>query len=530
MSMGLSQSTDLTLTTAAVQLQQMRRVLQMNVLQCQHQELLDFLEQEFEENPCLEMQENLLDPETAVSRKENRDDGEAERFDRLDSMSDEISYYQEEYSRPSRSVQEEMSDRHQEFLENISESTRSLPEFLQEQLPFLSLTPRQRDDVDRIIFSLDDRGFLSTPLEDLFGCDSESLARGKAALMVVQSLEPGGVGARDWKECLLIQIRAMQKEALRQKEIQTRNASLNEFGDEDLSELEYDAEEEDPDAILEKCGAMQCLLTRYSRELETNSIPRIASGMGISAEEVYVLLKRIGQLNFNPGRDFSPREQTVRPDLFCVQDDDGNWNVTLDESGLPQFTVNLSWGKDCATEEEREFFQRKKNAAQWLMEAIQNRKQTLLDVGNALIHHQSEFLKNGMKAMRPLTEKQVADEIGKHSSTVSRAIRGKWIQTPHGLFPLSAFFSSSVAAPQSQPQISSDFDGSAPASPSGEEALSQEAVLHQMRELIDQEDKTEPYSDDQLASMLKIARTTVNKYRKKLNIPSSRQRKIYGSR
>lgn len=466
----------------------------MKVLQFQHQELQEYLDQQFEENPCLEMKENTLQPEDVPERKEDRSDEETERFDHLDSMKDDISYYDEEYSRPSRSAQEEMSERHHELLESVPTNPQTLPEFLHDQLSFLALTPEQMEDADRIIFSLDEHGFLATPLEDLFGIDDASLKRGKTALKIVQSLEPTGVGACDLKECLLLQI------AFR------------------LAHPESDPDAGSGGTEKSDYQTMQLLLIRYSRELEANSIPKIARESGMSVEKIYALLQQLSRLNPNPGRDFSPKSTMVTPDLFCAQSEDGSWSVTLDERDLPEFYVNSRWGKFCRTDEERQFFHRKQNAAKWLMEAIQMRRETLLAVGNALVRIQSEFLEKGPKFLKPLTEKQLAEIVEKHPSTISRAIRGKWIQTPRGLFPLTDFFSASVTPSQTQAFAAASSD---------EESASRDAVQHQLMELIQNENKNQPLSDDQLASQLNVARTTINKYRKELGIPSSRKRKIY---
>ncbi len=491
MQLGFGQQTSLTQTTATQQLQQLRRIQMMTVLQRHHQELQEYLEQEYEENPCLEIREKALAPEERPERKEERQDAETERFERLDAMGEDYSYFQEEYSRPSRFAQEEMSDKHQEWLENIPENPQTLPESLCDQLAFLSLSPEQNGAAEKIIFSLDAHGFMSMPLEELFGNDPEQLKLGKSALAIIQTLEPLGVGARNLKECLLIQISMRMK--------QTENTEEGENG-------------EKPDY-----AAMQLLLTRYARDLESNSIPKIARESGMSVEKIYELLRQLSRLNPNPGRDFSARGATVKPDLYCVQDENGKWSVSLDESGIPDYYLNTRWGKCCQNDQEREFMHRKLNAAKWLLEAIQMRRETLLAVGNALIEIQAEFLEKGMKSLKPLTEKQLAEIIGKHPSTVSRAVRGKWIQTPRGLFPLTDFFSASVTPSQTQAfSVARD-----------EESASRDAVQSQLQELVANEDKNQPFSDEQLATMLNVARTTINKYRKELNIPSSRQRRIY---
>ena len=156
---SLSQTTDLRQTATTQQLQQMRQIQAMTVLQLQRQELETFLEQKYEENPCLEIKENTAEPAEFSEKREERRGEDSERFARLEEMRDDISYYDEQYGRPSRSAQEEMSDRHQEFIENIPTNPQSLPEFLHEQLSILPLTEAQVQDVDRVIYALDEQGY-----------------------------------------------------------------------------------------------------------------------------------------------------------------------------------------------------------------------------------------------------------------------------------------------------------------------------------------------------------------------------------
>lgn len=528
MSMGMSQSLSLNQTTRMLPLQQLRRIQMMKVLRLQQDELREYLEQEYEENPCLELSEKTLHPEDVPEKKEDRRDEETERFERLDSMRDDISYYDEEYSRPSRSAQEEQSERHQDMMENIPTNPKSLPEFLHEQLPLLSLTPETAEAADRIIFNLDASGFLPMPLEEIFGTDPDALSLGRTALSVVQSLEPTGVGARDLKECLLIQILARKNNPEFDDDFSDESDGNTDGNSSENSE-EISKESGKNPAKRPDYDGMYTLISRYSKELESNSLPKIAKLSGMSVEHIYTLLRQLSRLNPNPGRDFAPRSSAVTPDLYCTQNPDGSYRVTLEESGIPDFHISGRWQKYCKTDAEREFIHRKHNAAKWLLEAVQMRRETLLKIGNALVNAQPEFLEKGPSALRPLTEKQVAEEIGKHPTTVSRAIAGKWMQTPRGLVALSDFFSASVIPSQSRAY----FEAAAPSDSENSENtgnaedISRDAVQHQLLEIIQNEDKTQPFSDEQLAKMLNIARTTINKYRKELKIPSSRERKVY---
>ncbi len=579
MSMGMGQNLSVNQSAQMLPLQRMRHIQQMRVLRLQQQELREYLEQEFEQNPCLELSESTLHPEDAPERKEDRRDEETERFEHLDSMKDDISYYDEEYSHPSRSEQELQGERHQDLMENVPTHPQTLSEYLHEQLPLLSLRPETAEAADRIIYNLDEKGFLSMPLEAIFGTDEAALALGREALCVVQSLDPIGVGAKDLRESLMIQILARKKHP----ELFDDSDDSDDFngtdgvndeaetGDrENWKDCEDGEDGEDRGNSKSSEGGwnvgnagsrkisrpdydgMYTLIARYSKELESNSISKIAKNSGMSVEHIYKLLRQLSRLNPNPGRDFTPRSRTITPDIFCTKNIDGTYTVTLEDGDFPEFHIRKQLQKYCKTDAEREFIQRKHNAAKWLLEAIQMRRETLLKIGNALVSAQPGFLEQGPSALKPLTEKQIAEAIGKHPSTVSRAIVGKWMQTPRGLVALADFFSASVIPSQARAFVdasaapeplkmsegsenpgsskSSEVSGMQESSGNPESSdadVSRDAIQHKLLEIIQNEDKNQPLADDKLGEMLNVARTTINKYRKELKIPSSRERRVY---
>lgn len=518
MRQGFALGTDLSLRTSTEQLQQMRRILTTQIMQLSGQELRDYIAREFETNPCLEVRENGAGndggtgsgPESigeadstsgteVRSGEAGKETAETERLAEWEALQAESAPYEDEMSLPSRAEREAMAERHQGMLENLADNSQTLASFLVEQLGALSISDSLREDAELVIYALDPRGFLLKPFddEDLFGFAPDAEVRGIAALEVIQSLEPTGVGARDLRECLLLQIEEKEKE----------------------SRLEDDWEDDPFDY-----QAIRRFVSLYGKELECDDFEiagSIAKKSGLSVREVEEMFRQIGRLrlNPNPGRNFSSEPKVlVEPDMYCAKNDAGEWFVTLADSGLPELAAASVSMKNCRTEEEKKNLLRNKTRVLWLIDAIQKRQETMELIGNALVKAQSDFLENGPIALRPLTRTQIAKQIGRHVSTVSRATANKWIETPRGLLPLAQFFSQSTAATRS-------VSGNSAAGET-ESADSRDVVKLRLRDLIRNEDRTEPLTDEQLAEMLSIARTTINKYRKEMKIPSSRKRKI----
>ena len=221
-------------------------------------------------------------------------------------------------------------------------------------------------------------------------------------------------------------------------------------------------------------------------------------------------------LNPKPGASFQEGYvPTVIPDVFLDREDDGRYVVRLEDGRTPRLRISNYYRQRLmsgdATAEEKEFIKRKVNAAQWLIESIEQRRSTLTRVSQAIVDHQYRFLEDGPEFVEPLKMQQVADKVGVHVTTVSRAVDDKWIQTPRGIYPLRRFF---VGGTENA---------------AGEE-IAWDSIRLKLQEVIDNEDKSKPFSDDELVTELakhglKVARRTVTKYRKKMDIPSSRQRR-----
>jgi RNA polymerase sigma-54 factor len=293
----------------------------------------------------------------------------------------------------------------------------------------------------------------------------------------IQRFEPVGVGARDITECLLLQI----------AQAYPHEPELCE-----LVEEHFDA-------------------------LQHRKIPQIAKAMRVPADRVEELKSMLSTLDPWPGHAFSSEATIYIAPELVVEKVDGEYQVSLTEEGSPKLTLNedyQSLSKDKKREkDERSFLREKLESAKWLIRNIEQRQQTILKIGKAIIEVQREFLDKGVDKIRPLTLQEIADVVGVHEATVSRTTRGKYIQTPQGLFELKYFFSTGLKHSEGEDQSS-------------------KSVQLKISKIIEDEDKRKPLSDQKIADMLKvdgltIARRTISKYRDILNIPSTTMRKQY---
>ncbi|MEM7316326.1 MAG: RNA polymerase factor sigma-54, partial [Planctomycetota bacterium] len=333
---------------------------------------------------------------------------------------------------------------------------------------------------ERIISTLDarDGGYLRTPLADLLpaGHTEEDLQLAQTALDIVQSLEPPGIAARDMSECLLKQMKP-----------------------------EFPHYEE-----------MKTLIKSHLEDLAENRWPDITKKTGYSIELIQTVRDQLRALNPWPGAAFMETYvPNVTPDIILEQDDTGQYVVRLDDDRVPELYISPYYRSRLqdpnSTPEEREFIKGKISSAEWLIESINQRRSTLTKVAQAIVEHQKKFLDEGPESIEPLKMQQIADKVGVHVTTVSRAVDDKWIQTPRGILPLKRFF---VGGTQTE-------DG---------EDVAWDTIRLKLQELIDKEDKSDPHSDEKLVEELKkagmsVARRTVTKYRKRMGIPSSRQRR-----
>lgn len=480
-----------------------RMIQSMEILQLPLMALQERIEQEMEDNPVLdqvEVDENepevveidaeanssMSDTERELVVKDDRNN--EDDFERLINMAENLPDDYEERSRPSLNRIEAEGDRRHDAMANMLARPESLVDYLHHQLSWFELDDAVRRMADRIIYSLDTNGYLKTPLEDLLpplppelNGDQQShrakqLEVAETALRVVQRLDPPGVGARNLKECLLLQL---------------------------LPGMPYYDE-------------LRKLIENHLEDLENNRLPQISKKTGMSIEKIQEVWHELRKLKPKPGADFSSATvPSVTPDVFVERNDEGQYQVRLEDGQLPSLYISPHYrkllrdeGTDAAT---REYIKRKVNSAQWLIESIEQRRSTLTRVSQAIVDHQTKFLDDGPDHIEPLKMQQIADKVGVHVTTVSRAVDDKWIQTPRGIFPLKRFFVGGTTAA----------DG---------EEVAWDRVRIKLQEIIDNEDKTNPLSDDAIVeelgkSGITVARRTVTKYRKAMNIPSSRGRR-----
>ncbi len=454
----------------------------IEILQLPAMDLRELIENELQENEILEVEEAAKEPLPAVEERPNVDeegtDDEAERvFDRLDAL---IEADRTGPGRLSRAAGEEATDRKWEAMQNTAAPAESLGEHLHEQLEVLELEAEVRAAAEAIVGNLAGSGILSCTLEEVVAAMDEPvpLAKAEEALRVVQGLDPAGVGARDLVECLLLQI-----------------------GD------------EEPDAELKRR-----LLRDHLEDLKRNKIPRIAKALGLTVEGVYRLKDGLRHLSPNPGAAWSSGPTAyIRPDVV-VEWEGEEYRVRLVNDQVPRLGISPRYRQmllDAKGDPKlKEYVKRKVDAAKWLIEAIAQRESTLERVATEIVRRQRDYLDFGVSHLRPLKMQEVADALGIHVSTVSRAISDKYVQTHRGIVPLKFFFTGGTE----------NDDGG---------VESRVSIKERVKQIIAGEDVASPLSDDEVAAHLSqesglvIARRTVTKYRKALKIPSSRQRRVW---
>jgi len=470
-----------------------RMIQSMEILQLPIQALEERIEQELQENPILEMQENDPDlPDDTVEREDSdaktteekelvvdETKNNADDFERLESLGDDWSQDYDERPRVSSNRMAEDDDRRHDAIANMESKPPTLSDYLIEQLGWYELDEPTRQMCERIIYNLDKNGYLSGRLEDLIDLSmgSAEIALAQKALGVIQKLDPPGIGARNLKECLQLQLL--------------------------------------PGVHLYE--QMRVMIANHLEDFEHNRLPAIQKKTGYSIELIHEIIHELRKLNPKPGAAFTEvHAPTVTPDVFLDVDEHGKYSIRLEDGRVPNLHISSYYRKMLergVTDQEKEWIKRKLNAAQWLIESIEQRRSTLTRVSQAIVDHQTEFLNKGPEHLEPLKMQQIADKVGVHVTTVSRAVDDKWIQTPRGIFPLKRFFAGGTTTA----------DG---------EEMAWDTVRIQLRDVIDKEDKQHPLSDDDLVAELgkrgiTVARRTVTKYRKLMQIPSSRERRVW---
>ncbi|MHC5036568.1 MAG: RNA polymerase factor sigma-54 [Planctomycetota bacterium] len=444
----------------------------IEILQLPLLELDRLIKQELEENPVLEVKETPAE----TAKKEKEEEKAGGEYEKLAEMEGE---WPDHFSQGRVDRASWEKDKKLEAMQNTAARPVSLQEFLFQQFNLLGISTREREIGERIIFNIDNNGYLQYPLDEVFHFENDGYQRGEVetVLSMIQGLDPPGVGGRDTVEVLLLQM-----------------------------------DPNDPALLLK-----EKLIRNHLDDLRKNRLPRVAKAVGLPLEEVKRLVAQISILNPRPGALYSNESpQYIIPDII-VEMIDGEYIIRLEDRYVPSLRISGMYRKllrdksnDSAT---REFIKKKIESARWLIESIEQRQNTLYRVACEIFQVQRPFLDHGITKLRPLKMQTVADALSIHVSTVSRAIAEKYAQTHRGIYPLKFFFSGGTT----------NADG---------KDLSRVSVKVKVKDIVDHEDKSRPLSDEEIADQLKkvglnVARRTVTKYRKMLNIPSSRQRKVY---
>ncbi len=484
----------------APQLQQSLALLQAPTL-----ELKALVEQEMQQNPVLEeVAEELeqkdkperdgepandapdpvdpaeppadvnFDPATEKPGNDPVDDFQAE-FERLTQLDQEWRDHFAQTNLPSRHSAEDEEKR--QFMFDSLVAGTSLQESLMEQVRMSELNEDQRKVAEIVIGSIDDYGYLKTSVEELSFSTNVPAEQITQVLKVIQTFHPAGVGARDLRECLMLQLQRQGKEKT----------------------IEYQ------------------IINEHMEALGKRRLPEIARGLGYTVAEIQEAVARIGLLEPRPGRAFLPdNDQFILPEVFVNKSGD-DFTVSTNNEQVPHLRISNTY-KDLMAQadsspEVREYIREKIRAGKFLIKSLHQRQQTILNIAKEIVKRQREFMEKGVAFLKPLTMVQVAEVVGVHETTVSRAVSGKYMQTPQGIFEMKYFFTSGIQTANG-------------------EGMSNTSVKDMIAEIFKKEEPAKPLSDQEVVKMLGdkgivIARRTVAKYRSELNILPSNLRKVY---
>ena len=439
-------------------------------------ELAQLIRQEIIENPVLEElleEENENEQENSQEEKEPNEDFNSDNEQSPNSQDQEIdwdSYFQGNIDQ-GMSVE---SYTERPSIESTYKKEATLADHLMRQLDLSVDSDSDKFIGSCIIGNIQNDGYLCADLQEIAEICNTEEKNVLRVLKIVQSFEPAGVAARTLKECLMIQARTL--------------SGKNQY--------------------------VEVLIENYLERLEDRFLPKVASELKIDLEEVLDALKIIRDLCPKPGLLFSPeRVDYVVPDLVVVKTEKG-FDLVLNDDGVPNLKISPYYHNLLKTTKEgqtKEYLEDKYRSALWLIKSIDQRRQTIYKVGKSIVKLQKNFLDDGLSYLEPMVLKDVAKDIEMHESTVSRITTNKYIDTPQGVFELKFFFHSGIKS----------YMGS---------AMSSIRVKNMIKEIINEENQSSPLTDDQMVEALmrknaKIARRTITKYRKELNIPPASKRK-----
>lgn len=439
-----------------------RMIQSTEILQMSSQELDVYIKELAVENPVMDIEDDYQIPDKEYEIRK--------KLEWLKSSDEQNRvYYSQEYN----------EDGEQKDMWNFSEDLgEDLAEYLYSQLINTDFTPEEYEVVDYMIHCLDSKGYLEDNLTDVSSRFSISMEKVEGLLKLLQGLEPAGVCARNLQECLLIQL-----ERLKLGDTTTRK-----------------------------------IVTDYLELVGKNQLHIIAKKLKISLEEVTTACETIKQLNPKPGNCFSSREHLkyITPDVTIVKLS-GYYEILLNEYTYPKININdyyLKILKDESQEEAKTYVADKVKQAEWVVNCISQRNNTLLHVTKAIIDHQEAFFAKGPGNIKPMKLLDIAGVVGVHESTVSRAVRDKYVQCSWGIYPMNYFFSKGI-------------ESKGPG-----DKFTPEDIKTRIQVLLEQENKQKPYSDRMVTETLneqgiKISRRTVAKYREEMGIKDAGGRKIF---
>ncbi|HCP46199.1 MAG TPA: RNA polymerase sigma-54 factor [Deltaproteobacteria bacterium] len=472
--MGLELRQQLKMTQQLVmtpQLQQAIKLLQLN-----HLELAELIGNEIVENPVLEeLHEEREDPLAKAGAKEEKakpEDPNAE------GNKDQTDIDWERYLDDFQSSRRTGAEIRRDFddlpgYDQTLTRGQSLSEHVMWQLQMAAAPEEERAAAAAIVGNLGPDGYLRIPIEEMAEARSAPLELFEDALALVQSLDPLGVGARNLQECLLIQARVNHPD----------------------------------DRVL------RAVIEDHMDRVEKRDYKPIARKLGVSYQRVIDAVRTLAEMEPKPGREYGNEEaRYITPDIYVIKSGD-EYIIQLNEDGVPRLRVSSYYRQVLtgAAKGDKEYIQDKLRSAQWLIRSIYQRQRTIYKVTESIVKQQRGFFDNGIKELKPMILRDVAEDISMHESTVSRVTSNKYVHTHHGIFPLKFFFNSSIQRD----------DG---------DSVASEMVKQRIKAIIGDENPRKPYSDQKVVQLLgeeniKIARRTVAKYRDMLGIASSSQRK-----
>ena len=462
------------------QMQQAIQLLQLPLLELQQR-----IEQELSQNPVLEeMSKDTADDELGIKdepEQDSKNDGDAEElkfkeeFDVLTKIDDEWRDYFQQISAFYKHT--EADEEKRRFLENSITSRSNLQEHLERQMKLVAQSKEDEELGLFIVGNIDSSGFLKMEIEDISVATVNTPQDVERVLKIIQAFDPSGVGARNLRECLMLQLKNFDC----------------------IDSLSYR------------------ILDEHFEALGKKKYLKIARALKVKVPEIQQAVQEIMRLTLRPGQGFGETQtQYIVPDV-ALRKDGAEYEIIINDDYLPHLRISNFYRKMMQEKgvktDVRDYIKEKIHSGKWLIKNIQQRHETLHNITSEIVKRQKGFFDRGAGHLEPMTMSQIAEVVELHESTVSRAIANKYIDTPHGLFPLKFFFTTAIET-------------------EGGKDVSSRNVKHLLQEFISKEDSQKPLSDEALVKQInergvKIARRTVAKYRKELGILPSHLRKEY---